>query len=163
MAYIKFDVDFISTNDDLAEYAHEMANQARTDFLIFFPSYKHISKALQKCMKSNLAFKAFHSIFLLLLVGFFSHYSLSSIIHSMWSVLSRLRIFGFSKFYLANSKTKPVKICARAIKNKTDKNPEWKKKWTKKSDEDSNVLKCIHYRDSVKSNQYLSLNIINAI
>lgn len=83
MAYIKFDVDFISTNDDLAEYAHEMANQARTDFLIFFPSYKHISKALQKCMKSNLAFKAFHSIFLLLLVGFFSHYSLSSIIHSM--------------------------------------------------------------------------------
>lgn len=59
-----FDVDFISANDDLAENALKMANQARTDFSL---SIYRKNKALQKFIKSKWISKAFSR-------SFFFHY-----------------------------------------------------------------------------------------
>lgn len=67
MYIANFDVDFISNNDDLAENALKMANQAHTDFSL---SIYRENKALQKCMKSKWISKAFsQSLFFCFITG----------------------------------------------------------------------------------------------
>lgn len=118
MYIANFDVDFISTNDDLAENALKMANQAHTDFSL---SIYRKNKALQKCMKSKWISKAFSQsfFFALLLVQLFFTFAFFnfSAIQIMWLFFYReLRIFGFSNCLFFNAETQNQ--CAACYKNR---------------------------------------------
>lgn len=68
MAYIKFDVDFISTNDDLAEYAFKWQTRRALIFPFislfdFFSVYVYKNK-VQKCIKSKRAAQTFSHAFI---------------------------------------------------------------------------------------------------
>lgn len=108
-----FDVDFISTNDDLAENALKMANQARTDFSL---SIYRKNKALQKCIKSKWISKAFSRSFFFIIGGstFFFTFAFFnfSVIQIMWFFFYlELRIFGFSNcFFKRKRKTNVLRV-----------------------------------------------------
>lgn len=114
MYIANFDVDFISTNDDLAENALKMANQAHTDFSL---SIYRENKTLQKCMKSKWISKAFsQSFFFALLVQLFFTFAFFnfSAIQIMWlfflSRVTNFRIFKLFFFSMRKRKTNVLRV-----------------------------------------------------